>query len=122
MDGRFYANGNRWLKNQGGIDLVKSFSDKLNLKIGYQHYFSVDGQSPFNYEMYRFSFSDRITSGISLLVGETGVGVATSHYLPSGAVEDIDYTLFFKMHCYNLEATYRSMRHEFSLGFALAGR
>jgi hypothetical protein len=72
--------------------------------------------------MYRFSFSDRITTGIALVFGETGMGIATSHFLPGGAAEDIDYTLFFKMHCYNLGVTYRSMRREFSLGFALAGR
>jgi len=122
LDGRFYANGGRWLKSQGGIELAKPFSERVSVKLGYRHYFSVDGQSPFNYEMYRFSFSDRITSGMAFVIGETGVGITTSHFLPGGAVEDIDYTLFFKMHCYNLGVSYRSLRREFSLGFALAGR
>jgi len=119
VDGRFYSNGRRWGKITGGIDLSKDFAENITLGLGYLHYFFCRGASPFNYEMYRFSSSDRVTSSLFFVHGETGVGIATSHFADTWQAEDIDYSLFFRMHCYNLIVTYRSLRREFALGFSL---
>jgi len=118
-DGRFYSNGRRWGTVTGGIDLRKAFAENLTFGVGYLHYFMNRGSSPFNYEMYRFSAADRVTSDLFFIHGETGIGLHTSHFVDSGLAEDMDYTLFFRMHCYNLQVTYRSLRHEFALGFSL---
>ena len=121
LDARYYSNGGRWVKSGGGIDLRKSFAENLTLGLGYMHYFSVDGMSPFNFEMYRFNPSDRLTSALFFVLGETGIGISTSYFVDSWQPEDIDYSLFFRMHCYNLIVKYRSIRREFELGFSLAG-
>lgn len=121
LDGRYYSNGAEWEKTIGQLDLRKTFSDNIVLGLGYLHYFSIFGASPFNYEMYRFNPADRLTSDLFFVVGETGVGVSTSYYLDTWQPEDIDYSLLFKMHCYNLQVKYRSIRREFELGFSLGG-
>lgn len=121
LDGRFYSNGRRWGKITGGIDLRKTFTENITLGLGYLHYFMSRGGSPFNFEMYRFSPSDRVTSDLFFIYGETGVGVSTSHFVDTWQPEDIDYSLLFRMHCYNLLVTYRSLRGEFELGFSLQG-
>ncbi|MFC1540608.1 hypothetical protein ACFL4J_01055 [Candidatus Margulisiibacteriota bacterium] len=121
VDGRYYSNGTRWVKTTGGLGLTKVFPQQVVLGLGYLHYFSVEGVSPFNFEMYRFNSADRLTSDLSFMVGETGVGVSTSHFFATGQPEDIDYSLLFKMHCYNLLVKYRSLRREFQLGFSLSG-
>lgn len=118
-DGRFYSNGSKWVRTTGGIDLRKSFSDNLSGGVGYSHYFSVHGQSPFNFEMYRFNSADRLSCDLFLVHGDTGAGVSASYYLDTGRPEDIDYSLLVNMHCYNLTVTYRSLRREFQLGFSL---
>jgi hypothetical protein len=121
LDSRFYSNGNKWIRTTGGIDLRKNFAENVYFGLGYLHYFLIDGQSPLNFEMYRFSPSDRLTSDLFFVIGETGVGTAVSYFLDTWQPEDIDFSLFFKMHCYNLNITYRSMRREFMLGFGLLG-
>jgi hypothetical protein len=119
LDSRFYSNGQKWIKTTGAVNLRKTFAENVYFGLGYLHYFLIDGQSPFNYEMYRFSPSDRLTSDLFFVVGETGVGIYTSYLLDNWQPEDIDYSLFFKLHCYNLIVTYRSIRREFQLGFGL---
>jgi hypothetical protein len=122
IDDRYYSNGMRWTRTTGGLELNKTFANSIGLGLGYLHYFSVDGTSPFNFELYRFSPVDRFTTDLSFLLGETGVGVATSYFLDTWQPEDIDYSLLFKMHCYDLMLKYRSLRNEFALGFSLAVR
>ncbi|KPJ65795.1 hypothetical protein AMJ44_09425 [candidate division WOR-1 bacterium DG_54_3] len=121
LDSRFYSNGGKWIKTTGGVDLRKSFSENLSLGLGYLHYFSVEGQSPFNFEMYRFNATDRFTSDLFFVVGETGVGFSASYFVDTWEPEDLDYSLFFRLHCYNLVVKYRSLRREFELGFSLVG-
>lgn len=121
LDSRFYSNGGKWVKSTGGIDYRKNFFDLFSLGLGYLHYFSVDGTSPFNFELYRFSAADRLKSDLFFVVGETGVGISTSYFLDNWDPEDIDYSLYFRLHCYNMIMQYRSLRNEFSLGFSLAG-
>lgn len=120
FDGVYFSNGAKWLKPCLGIGLEKLFENRFLLKAGYLHYFLIEGQSPFNFEMYRFRAADRLSSEFSFMVGETGVGVSTSYYLDNWSPEDVDYSLFFKLHCYNLSVTYRSLRQEFAMGFSLA--
>lgn len=119
LDSRFYSNGTKWVRTTVGIDLRKNFAENTYFGLGYLHYLSVDGQSPFKFEMYRFNSSDRLTSDLFFVIGETGLGFFTSYFLDTWEPEDIDYSLFFKLHCYNLTITYRSMRREFQLGFGL---
>lgn len=121
LDARYYSNGSKWEKTGAGVDLRKSFMENVTFGLGYFHYFSVNGQSPFLFEMYRFRPADRLGSDLFFMVGETGIGISTSYFLDTWQAEDIDYSLFFRMHCYNLLAKYRSLRREFELGFSLAG-
>ncbi|MFH1386508.1 MAG: hypothetical protein ABIH50_02460 [bacterium] len=121
MDALFYSNNTKWIKPSFGFDVAKQLSSDLLLGIGYQHYFFFRGQSPFNYEMYRFKPADRLTGALNFKLGETAAKIYSSYYLDNWTAEDIDYTLFFRLHCYNLEATYRSMRNEFQVGVSLAG-
>ncbi|MBN2057634.1 MAG: LPS-assembly protein LptD [Candidatus Saganbacteria bacterium] len=119
VDGRYYSNGQSWEKTTGALRLDERWAGDVTLSIGYQHYFSINGTSPFNYELYRFRPADKLTSDLGFMVGETGVGISTSYYLDTWDPEDIDYSLLFRMHCYNLMVKYRSLRNEFELGFSL---
>ncbi|MBU0672634.1 MAG: hypothetical protein KJ732_06375, partial [Candidatus Margulisbacteria bacterium] len=121
LDGRYYSNGTRWVKTTGGLGLKKTLPGNVLFGLGYLHHFSVEGASPFNFEMYRFSPADRLTSDLSFVIGETGLGISSSYFLDTWQPEDIDYSLLFKLHCYNLLVKYRSLRKEFELGFSLAG-
>jgi hypothetical protein len=118
----YYSNGTRWLNYTAGLDLDKNICKNTALSLGYQHYWRNEGQSPFRYEMYRFRAADRLKAALWFLVGETRAKVAASYFLDNYSPEDIDYTLFFSFHCYNLEVIYRSLRSEFALGFSLAER
>ncbi|MBI5399679.1 LPS-assembly protein LptD [Candidatus Saganbacteria bacterium] len=120
-DGRFYSNSAQWGKLGGGLRLDRKIFNNVDFNLGYNHYFLVQGASPFNFEMYRFRLADRLTSTLSGLVGETMATLYVSYYLDTWQPEDIDYALRFRMHCYNLSVKYRSMRREFELGFSLAG-
>ena len=122
LDQLYYSNGTRWNKAQVGLEMTKSYFSSLSLMVGYYHFLSVEGQSPFLFEMYRFKGVDRLRGEALFGIGETQARVAASYYLDNYAPEDIDYTLFFRLHCYNLEVTYRSLRNEFALGFSLAAK
>jgi len=119
VDASKYSNEQSWLKYTGGFDLTKPLSDTLLYEGGYLHYFKVDGQSPFNYEMYKFRAVDKVYSAFTYRFGIPAVKVYASYYADNWSPEDIDYSLFFNMHCYNVSVTYRSLRNEFSLGFDL---
>lgn len=121
VDSRFYSNGTRWIRTITEIGLTKTFTKHLSLGLGYAHYVTNSGTSPFNFEIYRFNASDRFTSDLSFLIGETGFGVAASYFINSWQPEDIDYLMQIRMHCYDLMLKYRSIRKEFELGFSLAG-
>ncbi|NQT29541.1 MAG: LPS-assembly protein LptD [Candidatus Saganbacteria bacterium] len=113
LDARYYSNGEKWIKTTGGVNLAKDLGDKVKLGLGYLHYFSSEGQSPFNFEMYRFVAGDRFLTDLFFLWGETGVGIHTSYFTDNWSPEDIDYSLHIRMHCYSLIVTYRSLRGEF---------
>ncbi|MBI5078915.1 LPS-assembly protein LptD [Candidatus Saganbacteria bacterium] len=117
-----YSNGGRWSKPSVGVDLTKNFSRDLALEMNYFHFLFVDGGSPFNFENYRFRAANRLKSSLLFKMGETAVAAAASYFLDNWSPEDIDYSLFFKLHCYDLMVSYRSLRREFTLGFSLAGR
>lgn len=122
LDALYYSNGTKWVKPSVGLDMARELSADIYLDTGYQHYLFVEGISPFNFEKYRFRAADRLLSGLRFKLGETAAKISASYFLDDWSPEDIDYTLFFKLHCYNLEATYRSIRQEFLLGFSLASK
>lgn len=121
LDARVYSNGSRWLQSTGGLNIRKQLTKYLSSKLGYTHYFLNRGSSPLNFENYRFSAVDRLTTQLLYLVNGTGVGVFTSYFVDTWWPEDIDYALYLRIHCYDLIFKYRSLRNEFSLGFALVG-
>ncbi|MFH1683331.1 MAG: hypothetical protein ABIA67_00465 [Candidatus Margulisiibacteriota bacterium] len=121
LDSRYYSSGAKWTRTTGGLDIEKSFGNNVKLGFGYLHHFLIEGASPFNFEMYRFNPADRFTSDLSFMVGETGAGISASYFLDTWQPEDIDYSLLFGMHCYDLLVKYRSLRKEFELGFSLVG-
>ncbi len=120
-DQSYYSNGTSWLKNYAGLDLKKALTDNLKFGLGYQHFFALTGTSPFLFELYRYRPADRLKGELYFVYGQTGVGVDASYFLDNWSPEDIDYSLFFRLHCYNLLVKYRSMRGEFNLGFSLMG-
>jgi hypothetical protein len=120
LDALYYSNGGKWIKTTGEINLIKNMVSGPTIEMGYSHYFSVEGQSPFNFEMYRFRAADRLKSSVLFRLGDTGVKIAAAYFVDDLSPEDIDLSLFFKLHCYNLVTTYRSLRKEFTLGFSLA--
>ncbi|MBN3033238.1 MAG: LPS-assembly protein LptD [Candidatus Saganbacteria bacterium] len=119
-DALYYSNNTKWLKPSAGLDLTRSFNKDLALQLNYLHFLQIDGASPFLYENYRYRAADTLGSSLLLKIGETRAKVGAVYYLDNWSPEDIDYTLFFILHCYNLEVTYRSLRGEFLLGFSLA--
>ncbi|MBU1617836.1 MAG: hypothetical protein KKF06_08715 [Candidatus Margulisbacteria bacterium] len=119
-DCSYYAGQGRWEKPSLQLELIKKINPRLAFNAGLSHYFFVNGTSPFNYELYRFRPSDRLLASAQFDLDRTAAKIAASYFLDDWTPEDIDYTLFFKFHCYNLEVTYRSIRKEFLLGFNLA--
>jgi hypothetical protein len=122
LDSTYYGNGTRWVKPQLALEIAKRFSRDFSLSGVYSHYLTVDGTSPFLYELYRFRGVDRLQSTVTFKSGETGGKLHASYFLDNWSPEDIDYSFLFRLHCYDLEATYRSMRGEFLLSFALAAQ
>ncbi|MFA5114107.1 MAG: hypothetical protein WC529_07430 [Candidatus Margulisiibacteriota bacterium] len=122
LDSTYYGNGTRWVKPQLALDIAKRFSRDFSLSGTYSHYLTVDGTSPFLYELYRFRGVDRLQSTVTFKSGETGGKLHASYFLDNWSPEDIDYSFLFRLHCYDLEATYRSMRGEFLLSFSLAAQ
>jgi hypothetical protein len=122
LDSIYYSNGTRWVKPLFAFDVAKRFSRDFSLSGAYLHYLTVDGTSPFNYELYRFRTADRLQSTCTFRTGETGCKVHASYFLDNWSPEDIDYSLLFRLHCYDLEAMYRSTRGEFLLSFSLAAQ
>jgi hypothetical protein len=120
LDNLFYSDGTHWLRSTANIDLSRRVNESVFWGLGYSHYLLAHGQSPFNFERYRFRAVDRLKAQTIFAIGETRAMIATSYFLDNYSPEDIDYTLFFRLHCYNLEVTYRSLRGEFALGFSLA--
>jgi hypothetical protein len=117
-----YSNGARWIKPAFELKTAKTLSRDYELDFGYLHYFYVEGASPFNFEMYRFRAADRLRGDLLFKAGETRGKIAASYFLDNWSPEDIDYSLFFTLHCYDLEVTYRSLRKEFLLSFSLAAK
>jgi len=112
-----YSNEQVWTKLTGGVDLTKKLTDALWLESGYLHYFNVEGQSPFLYEMYKFRAADKVYSSLTYHLGIPAIKVYASYFADDWSPEDIDYSLFLNLHCYNIFVTYRSIRNEFNLGF-----
>ncbi|MDI6731411.1 MAG: hypothetical protein QME05_02370 [Candidatus Margulisbacteria bacterium] len=121
LDVRTYSNGANWDVATGRIDLSKKISDLFSFGLGYSHYFSIFGQSPFLFEMYRWNPADRFTTQWLFWLGETKLEIATSYFTSNWWAEDLDYAAYFRLHCYDLMLKYRSLRNEFSMGFSLAG-
>jgi|GEM_PF-660768 hypothetical protein len=120
-DQNYYSNNTNWLKNYASLEWNKTLTSQALLGLNYLHYFSINGTSPFLYELYHYRPADKLTGRLKTLLGETGLGLNLSYFLDTWQPEDIDYSLTFRMHCYDLQVLYRSLRNEFSLGFSLAG-
>ncbi|PIS29530.1 hypothetical protein COT42_05070 [Candidatus Saganbacteria bacterium CG08_land_8_20_14_0_20_45_16] len=119
FEGRYYSGRTQWTKSLAQLDLKRNFGQNWSLGLGYLHYFSVAGQSPFNFENYRFRAADSLQTSLSLMNQHSGLGLATAYYLDTWQPEDIDYSVFIGQHCYDIILKYRSLRREFELGFAL---
>jgi hypothetical protein len=115
----FYSNGGRWLKPSLGLEWRKNFSPDFSFDTGYFHYLFVDGGSPFNFENYRFRAVDSLKNQLRFKLGDTAVKLASVYFIDNWSPQDIDASLFFQLHCYNLEVTYRWLRREFMLGVSL---
>ncbi|MFA4966599.1 MAG: hypothetical protein WC624_00045 [Candidatus Margulisiibacteriota bacterium] len=118
-DSSLYGNGTHWVKLIGSLGYERKLSPSLDSLINYSHYFANRGQSPFNYEKYRFDARDTI--GLSLKSNsENGKFIfSCSYFLPDLSPQDIDYTAGVKIHCFSVDLTYRAMRQEVTFGFSL---
>lgn len=116
-----YSNDQKWENTIASVDLKHKFNPGLIFGLGYSHYLENIGVSPFAYEMYRFNPKDRIYTQLDFALGAPLARFYAAYFTDNWRPDDIDYSLFFKMHCYNIGITYRSMRGEFNLGFELLG-
>lgn len=109
----------KWLQILEKFDLKKQWNPIIQTGIGYSHFIMNDGNSPFVFEMYRFSPLDEVRGNIFFTFGETGFGINTFYDYPSWEPKDIDYVLSIGVHCYDIIITYRALRKEFALGMSL---
>ena len=116
-----YGLGQRWTRWEGRTKLNKQWGG-LETGVGYNHYFLIDGSSPFNFEKYRFSPFDVFNADAFVHFGVTRFGVDTYFNLPAWDPKDIDYVIKSEFHCFELTATWRAIRKEFVLGFNLIAR
>ncbi|MCX5725935.1 MAG: hypothetical protein NT030_01920, partial [Candidatus Saganbacteria bacterium] len=109
----------KWLQLLEKFDIEKEWNPVVKTGIGYSHFMMNDGNSPFAFEMYRFSPLDEARANVFFTLGRTGFGVNTYYNYPSWDPKDIDYTLSIGFHCYDIITTYRALRKEFSFGMRL---
>ena len=121
-DSYFYSNGTRWIKPSVGLNAGKIITRDLSFELGYQHFVAIRGTSPFLYELYRYRPADTLSGKVKFKIGETNANISSTYFLDNWSPEDIDYSLFFKLHCYNLGLTYRSMRGDITFGVSLASQ
>ncbi|MFH1541917.1 MAG: LptA/OstA family protein [bacterium] len=121
FDNRYYSDGTQWIRNSGGIGVERALTDQLVAGIGYVHYFTTAGTSPFNFELYRYNPADRLTSSLLYRFDHSGLSIDTSYFLDDWSPEDIDYSAFLSLHCYDLMLKYRSLRREFNVGLSFGG-
>lgn len=118
-DARLYSDGTHWLRVVGAIDISKQWNNTVATNIGYSHFFMNRGTSPYKYELYRFVPFDQLTFGFMTGVGITKYGINAIYNLPNFNPQDIDYIAKVGIHCFDVIFTYRAMRGEMNLGFAL---
>ena len=109
----------KWLQMLEKFDLKKEWNPVIETGIGYSHFITNDGNSPFAFEMYRFSPQDEVRANVFFTLGRTGIGVNTYYNYPSWEPKDIDYTLSLGFHCYDIITTYRALRKEFLFSMRL---
>ncbi|OGC13041.1 hypothetical protein A3J90_02275 [candidate division WOR-1 bacterium RIFOXYC2_FULL_37_10] len=119
IDGTLYGQGSHWAKSAFGLNLLSDWSTFLSTELGYTHFLSNSGISPFNFEIYKFSLSDRING--SFLVSEAllSFGMSADYNVTDLSPVDIDYVAKFNMHCLSFVFKYRATRQEanFNLEF-----
>lgn len=119
VDASYYGNGVEWVKVPGNIGYTKKINSVLTSRLNYFHYFEDYGQSPFNYENYRFFGNDQIGFGLTSKTEYLNLTFNCSYLLPDLAPQDIDYTMGMLLHCFEVNVTYRATRQEFILGMSL---
>ena len=120
FDYKWYGDSSKWLKIIGTVDLSKKWNDLLSSSVGARHFVLNDGNSPFNFEMYRFRPSDDVYIFPSLDLGWGRFGVNTQYYVPSWDLKDVDYSLTARYHCFDFTVIYRALRDEVRFGISLA--
>jgi len=119
IDASLYGSIAHWLKLQGIIDYSKKINDNLETQLEYSHYFESRGQSPFNYERYKFNGNDKIGFGLLANIPDGKFVFNCVYILPQIEPLDIDYTIGRTIHCFSVDLTYRATRQEFTLGLSL---
>jgi hypothetical protein len=124
LDNSYYEGNIQWLRQMGTLGFRQFFPgwgdpEFAELKLKAQHYFKVEGGSPFLFEQYKYQpLADLVTEFFTNL-GSSRVGIRMDHFLPSWNPNDIDYIVSAKWHCYDIIFTYRSLRGETVLSFGL---
>ncbi|MCX5751592.1 MAG: hypothetical protein NT099_08010 [Candidatus Saganbacteria bacterium] len=124
LNSSYYEGNRQWIRQMGTLSLHQSFPgwgdpDFTDLKLKAQHYFKVEGNSPFLFEQYKYQPLAEFFAELSTNVGSSRVGIRTDHFLPSWNPNDIDYFVSAKWHCYDIIFTYRSLRGETTVSFGL---
>jgi hypothetical protein len=119
LDASFYGNGTHWLKGLGVVSFSKNINNAVAGEVEYSHFIENRGQSPFNYEKYRFNPQDKIGIRFLFAFASGRLMFNSSYIVPELKPQEIDYTAGLTLHCFNIDLTYRAMRQEFILGFSL---
>ncbi|KAF0135300.1 MAG: hypothetical protein FD145_126 [Candidatus Saganbacteria bacterium] len=115
----FYGNSTHWLKTIGILAYRKSFDETLNGELKFSHFFSNLGQSPFNYEKYRFVSKDKVGLMLKKKSFFSNFAFNCEYSVSDFIPQEIDYTAGLSFHCFDVDLTYKVMRQEFVLGFSL---
>ncbi|MBU0573108.1 MAG: hypothetical protein ABIJ26_05985 [Candidatus Margulisiibacteriota bacterium] len=108
-----------WFTLKGHLNTRNQWNEYLNTRLGYIHYFFNQGETPFNYEKYRFDPDDQLDFGFQITRGTIRGGIDALYNFRTMAPNDIDYTLAVQIHCHEISLTYRGIRREFLFGFNL---
>ncbi len=114
-----YSLQENWLELKLDLLLTRKIFSFLQGKVGYSHYFSLSGASPFRFENYQYFPKDGTLFGLELSVGASRFAIQTEYNLPDFTPRDIDYSVSLGFHCYELMLKYRAIRNEFLMGVNL---
>jgi len=114
VGGFLYTQGSHRAKTSFDLGFYSKWSSNFSSKFIYSHYLTYSGGSPYNFENYNFSVSDKLISGIIYRGEKIQFGVDSIYNLTNILPEELDYIFGFNFHCFAIILKYRATRQEFN--------